>query len=48
MKYIILYAELFQRIKKCAGKIRVYGGKNKTRLLSEKKPAYDRIKNYGQ
>ena len=29
-------------------KIPVYGGKNKTSLLTEKKPAYDRIKNYGQ
>ena len=28
--------------------VQVYAGKNKSGLLAEKKPAYGRIKNYGQ
>ena len=49
MKNSRLYAELFQRTKRCAGKLPVYGGKNKNiGLLTGKKTAYDRIKNYGQ
>ena len=43
-----LFTELFQRTKRCAGKIPVYGGKNKSGLLAEKKPAYGMIKNFGQ
>ena len=48
MKSFSLYAKLFQRTKRCAGKIPVYGGKNEISQLTEKKPAYDSIKNYGQ
>ena len=34
--------------KVCMGKICEYGGKNKSGLLAEKKPAYGRKKNSGQ
>ena len=33
------FTELFQRTKRCAGKIPAYGGKNKSGQLAEKKPA---------
>ena len=42
------FPELFQCTKRCTGKIPAYGGKNKSGLMAEKKPAYGRIKNYGQ
>ena len=42
------FPELFQCTKRCAGKIPAYGGKNKSGLMAEKKPAYGRIKNYSQ
>ena len=48
MKNSHLFAELFQWTKRCAGKIHEYGGKNKSGLLAEKKPAYGRKKNSGQ
>ena len=48
MKYSRLFTELFQWTKRCAGKLPAYGGKNKSGLMAEKKPAYGRIKNYGQ
>ena len=44
MKNSRLFAELFQWTKRCAGKIHEYGGKNKSGLLAEKKPAYGRKK----
>ena len=40
MKNSRLFTELFQWTKRCAGKICEYGGKNKSGLLAEKKPAY--------
>ena len=43
MKNSRIFTELFQWTKRCARKIPVYGGKNKSGLLSEKKPAYGRI-----
>ena len=46
MKNSRLFTELFQWSKRCAGKIPVYGGKNKSDQWAEKKPAYGRIKNY--
>ena len=48
MKNSRLCIEIFQRTKRRAGKISVYGGENKTGILTENKPAYGRIKNYGQ
>ena len=48
MKNFCLFTELFRWAKRCAGKIPEYGGKNKSGLLAEKKPAYGRKKNYGQ
>ena len=48
MKNSSLFTELFQWTKRCAGKLPAYGGKNKSGLMAEKKPAYGRIKNYGQ
>ena len=47
-KYFCHVTELFQRAKGCAGKIPVYGGKNKSGQLAKKKPEYGRIKNSGQ
>ena len=44
MKNSHLFTELFQWSKRCAGKIPEYGGKNKSGLEAEKKPAYDMIK----
>ena len=44
MKNSRLFTELFQWTKRCVGKIREYGGKNKSGLLAEKKPAYGRKK----
>ena len=40
MKNSRLFTELFQWSKRCAGKIPVYGGKNKSGQWAEKKPAY--------
>ena len=48
IKNSLLFTELFQWAKRCAGKIPEYGGKNKSCLLAEKKPAYGRIKDNGQ
>ena len=48
MKISRLFTELVQWTKRGAGKIPVCCGKNKSGLLAEKKPAYGRIKNYGQ
>ena len=41
MKNSRLFTKLFQWSKRCAPE---YGGKNKSSLLAEKKPAYGRIK----
>ena len=48
MKNSRLFTELFRWTKRCAGKLPAYGGKNKSGLMAEKKPAYGRIKKYGQ
>ena len=39
MKNSRRFTELFQWTKRCAGKIPIYGGKNKSGLLAEKKQA---------
>ena len=44
MKISRLFTELFQWTKRCAGKLPAYGGKNKSGLIAEKKPAYGQIK----
>ena len=43
MKSSGLFTELCQCTKRSAGKIPAYGGKNKSGLMDEKKPAYGRI-----
>ena len=48
MKNPRLFTELFQWTKRCTGKIPEYGGKNKSGLLAEKKPACGREINSGQ
>ena len=48
MKSSGLFTELFQWTKNWAGEIPAYGGKNKSGLMAEKKPAYGQIINYGQ
>ena len=48
MKNSCHFTDLFQWTKRCAGKLPAYGGKIKSGLMAEKKPAYGWIKNYGQ